>query len=143
MAIVHTLEMGVDQTWSRREEVLDFWESRAEELQHDGDFLHKNMHPEIANVYKGKRFLFLGEMLSSVDWPDVKLFDDLIAGMPVIGELPTTGVFPTDRRELEKSVEWLWSARRAREAVRSDYLGDKDEELGRFIKEGMLREVEL
>ena len=35
MAIVHTLEMGIDQTRPRREEVLDFWESRAEELQHD------------------------------------------------------------------------------------------------------------
>ena len=83
------------------------------------------MHPEIANVYKGKRFLLLREMLSSVHWPDVKPFDDLIAGMPIMGELPATGVFPTDRREPEKSVGWLWStARRTREPVRSDYFGD-------------------
>ena len=109
MAIVHTLEMGIDQTRSRREEVLGFWESRAEGLQHDENFLHKNMHPEIANVYKGKRFLLLREMLSSVNWPDVKLFDGLIAGMPIMGEFPATGVFPTDRREPEKSVGWLCS----------------------------------
>ena len=78
MAIVHTLELGIDQTQSRRKEVLDFWECRAEELQHDEIFLHRNMHPEIANVYKGKRFLLLRGMLSSVNWPDVKLFDDLV-----------------------------------------------------------------
>ena len=64
--------------------------------------------------------------------------------MPIMGELPATGVFPTDRREPEKSVEWPWSiARRTREAVRSDYFGDKDEELERFINEETLREVEL
>ena len=144
VAIVHTLELGIDQTQSRRKEVLDCLESKAEELQHDENLLHKNMHPEIANVYKGKRFLHLREMLSSVKWPDVKLFDDLIAGMPIMGELPATGVFPADRREPEKSVEWLWStARRTREAVRSHYFGDQDEELERFINEGMLREVEL
>ena len=144
MAIVHTLEMGIDQTRPRREEVLDFWESRAEGLQHDKNFLHKNMHPEIANVYKGKRFLLLREMLSSVSWPDVKLFDDLIAGMPIMGELPASGVFPTDQGRPEKSVGWLRStARRTREAVRSDYFDDKDQELERFIREETLREVEL
>ena len=95
MAIVHTLELQHDEDFLHKNmhpEIANI--AHTLELQHDEDFLHKNMHPEIANVYKGRSFLLLKEMLSSVDWPDVKPSDDLMAGMPIRGESPLPASSP-------------------------------------------------
>ena len=95
MAIAHTFELQHDEDFLHKNmhpEIANI--AHTSELQHDEDFLRKNMHPEIANVYKGKSFLLLREMPSSVDWPDVKLSDDLVAGMPIRGEYPLPSSSP-------------------------------------------------
>ena len=101
MAIAHTLELQHDENFlhkSMRPEIASIVYTL--ELQHDEDFLHKNMHPDF---YKGKSFLLEGDALERglARRKALRRFDSRHADQR---RVLTTGVFPTDRREPEKSV---------------------------------------
>jgi hypothetical protein len=140
-AIVSTVNRPPDVVMQEREATLLAWEARARELQNSEDALHAAMHPEIANIYSGKRFLLLQEMLACIGWEDAQLVGDLVSGMPLAGELPATGVFPRERREPLRSIEWLWAtAKQTRECIKAD-ARSSDPELEEFIRKETAEEV--
>ena len=51
------------------------------------------MHPGAKTILANTNVLLLKQLLQEINWPDSSLADDLAAGMPLVGEVPTGGVF--------------------------------------------------
>ena len=124
-SVFETLTRGSDHVKNERRAALEKWTRRAQELESAEAELHKGMDPELAKVYSGKRFLLLKEMLEAIQYPDKKLLEDLIKGMPLVGWLEATGAFEPRMREPLHDEEWLkqtksWAKAHAAATVRAD-----------------------
>ena len=124
-AIFRFLTSGVECTKARRKARMSYWTERARELDEQEKEMHCHMSPELAKVYEGKRFRLLGEMLQSIDYPDKRLVEDLLRGMPIVGLLPPTGAFPKKWRRGTRTVMWLertlrWARAKLQASTRPD-----------------------
>ncbi len=63
------------------------------------------MHPEVAKVLQGKRFLVWKQLLTETGYEDVQVVEETIAGFPLVG--PSTDVFPLGATPAQQSVEQL------------------------------------
>ena len=75
------------------------------DVKEDEDKLHSSMHPEVAKVLQGKRFLVWKQLLTETGYEDVQVVEETIAGFPLVG--PSTDVFPLGATPAQQSVEQL------------------------------------
>ena len=106
-AIFRSLTIGVVGVEEHRRAMFEKWERRAEELQQKEDELHQTMDEVTARVYRKKRLLLLQEMLASIGHLDRELVRELAVGMPLIGEMTQSLIFPPKRVEPLHGPEWL------------------------------------
>ena len=106
-AVFAILTMGKEEVESLRKETIADVRCRKAKLQAAEAALKERMDPAVAHVLRDKPLLLLREELRLVGWADETLFSDLVGGMPVLGEMPVTGVFPPRRSEPVLSVDEL------------------------------------
>lgn len=69
------------------------WVTKAGQLAEDEKRLHDSLEPHVKKVLAGKRLLIFRDILKSLNFPDEKLFDDLIAGFKLTGWMRDSGCF--------------------------------------------------
>eukprot|EP00974_Lingulodinium_polyedra_P028210 2723351-Lingulodinium_polyedra.AAC.1 len=74
------------------------------------------MHVGAAAILKGARVLLLRELIAEAGWGDTALAADLAAGLPIVGGIPVSGVFPEVDRPASATVKELWRTAPARRA---------------------------
>ena len=94
-AIAFTLENGVEATALRRKQVLEYYSKRKLELAEEEKKLKDSMHPDVRSVMESKNLLLFKEMLKDAEVHDEFLFDDMVSGFRVTGELRPSGQFPS------------------------------------------------
>ena len=105
-AVGHLLGNGNDVTLFRTG-FLKRWMQRAKELQVDEDSLHRSLPEHLQKVLEGKRLLLWKEILTELEYPDVKVIDEIIRGFPMTGWVEESGVFQPDVRPPEMTVQQL------------------------------------
>ena len=75
-------------TWAQK------WTRRAAELKQDEKSLHNELDPNIADIVRNKRILLFNEMLAEIDYPDEKVSAILTEGVDLVGDTPSSRVFP-------------------------------------------------
>eukprot|EP00972_Heterocapsa_arctica_P042690 6293836-Heterocapsa_arctica.AAC.1 len=66
----------------------------AERLKPSEERLHESLQSAPKHVLKKAKLLLLRDLLLEVAWEDTDLVSDLSAGLPLVGEIPKSGVFP-------------------------------------------------
>ena len=115
-AIFTAMTLGPEGLQSHRESTLASWEARAEALAARERALHERMHDGAAAILSGAKLLLLKELLDQAEWGDTNLAGDLAAGMPIVGDIPLSGIFPEVDRPAELSIPDLWRSARGRRA---------------------------
>ena len=70
------------------------------------------------------------------------LFHHMCVGFPVVGEMPTAGIFPLRRRDASRSIEDLWrSSRSAREHILRSVVASTDAQLDRAVYNETIAEI--
>ena len=89
------------------------WISLSKELEQQERELHERLHPQVGKVLQGKRLLLFKRLLEESGYEDKNLFEDMIAGFPVVGIAAPTGVFEkrikpplVSVEELRRSAAW-------------------------------------
>ena len=98
----------------QRCEFMKKWTLRARYLQKKEQELHRGMPEHVRAVLKGKRILLTKELAASMKWPDMGLFDEMIAGFKLVGTFGKTGIFKPQvtvaqmsEEDLEKKINFL------------------------------------
>ena len=107
------------------------WKVRARELEPAETKLHGSLHPDVRGSVGRKRLHLLREMLKAADFPCADLiFDSMVGGFSVFGEVRPTGVFPEFRRPPAASEATLEDeAPAARRALRASPPPSHDDDL--------------
>ena len=92
---------------SLRAEFFNKWLKRAQDLTEDERTLHDGMCSHVKQVLHGKRLLLLREILEDLDYPDKKLFEDIVNGFKLAGWMRDSRVFTSLPRPPRISLEAL------------------------------------
>ncbi len=92
--IVVYKKSSVQERIIQRTSRLGFWVNRAKELSTAEVEFHASLHPNVASVLKGKRLLLLKEMINSINYEDVAVFDEFTQGSMLVGSSQVSGLWP-------------------------------------------------
>ena len=93
---------------------LDRWDALSEEFAEREAALHGSMQDGPATILEGKKLELLRHILyKELRWPDTSLVDDLVKGMPLVGDIPRSAVFQDKEVLPTKTVEDLWAGAKA------------------------------
>jgi hypothetical protein len=101
--------VGKGPTWlaQHRRSELARWESLKASFSAKEDEIHKRLHPGAKAALSGTQLLLIDHLLKEMGWPDSELAGDLAAGLPIVGEIPRSGVFREQKPKDSRSVDWL------------------------------------
>ena len=68
--------------------------------------------PQMLKVLEGKKLELLRYILQQADYPDIQVVDDVLNGMPLVGPMPGSGVFPRKVRAAQITPQQLRSSSR-------------------------------
>ena len=85
---------SVQERIIQRTSRLGFWVKRAKELSTAEVEFHASLHPNVASVLSGKRLLLLKEMINSINYEDVAVFDEFTQGSMLVGSSQVSGLWP-------------------------------------------------
>ena len=94
--IVEAASLGPRRLEAFREENLQWYKTRAKELESEGAKLHRSLDPAVEKVVASKMVLLFKEMLSDIGYDDMRVVDLLTAGVRLVGEIPRVGIWPPD-----------------------------------------------
>ena len=92
----------------RRAERLKLWVSWAHQLDSQEKDLKRNLEAGVRAILQPKRVLLMKRIAQEMDWPDMKLFDDMLAGFDIVGLQEPSHVFGLEPRPQIISAEELW-----------------------------------
>lgn len=147
-AIFWILTTGSKGVARHRKGCLERWRRKAAELETKEEEIFKAMHPDVRSVVAGKlavkRPLLFKEILKEVGFPHVEQITQmLVAGVPMFGKFPATGVFPEKEVEATNNVEKLMRASRwSRRALLGSMRPSGDDELDKAIYKKTQEELE-
>ena len=78
-----------------RTEVARKWMIRKLELRQEEIALKEGMSPHCAKVLESKNLLLFKEMMEESSYKDSDLFNNIVRGFRLMGDLPVTGIFPS------------------------------------------------
>ena len=101
-----------------RLEQLRYYMELSKKLAPEEKALRQTMRPEVESVMRSKRLLLFKQMLSDSGNCDEDLFDCMVGGFPLIGNLPPSGQFSLRWKPALLSIEaWRKSSKWSRKAV--------------------------
>ena len=83
------------------------WTSRAVQLRADEEHLKSTLDPEVASIVSNKRILLFEELLKEMDYEDSEVGQLLRQGVPLVGEVQRSHVFPAQFKPAVMSVACL------------------------------------
>ena len=114
LCIFHSLLIGPLEMTKARIRTVKLWNTWASELAQDEAALHQRMDPGVRQCLQGKRLLLLEKIAASVNWPDMRLFEEIRSGFLLTGKALPSGVFRTelklgsfDKTKLMKDAKFL------------------------------------
>ena len=126
-----------------RTEVARKWMSRALELKQKEQALKESMSPHCAKVLAKKNLLLFKEMMKESDYKDEHLFNNIVEGFKLMGDLPVTGIFPSKSSFATLTEEQVRdSAEINRRALIATAQRPMEEDIQRGVYEATLKEVE-
>lgn len=92
------------------------WTIKAIELKEKEKDLHDNMPEHIGTVLKGKKLEVFRAMLEQCNYGDKCIYDDIVKGFDLMGQLPDSGVF--QKRSTYPTLSKIKSAKSADKRVK-------------------------
>ena len=83
------------------------WTQRARELASQEDELKGRLPAHLKRILAPKRLLLWREILAEIKYPDMEVFDELVNGTELVGEVLPCGVFEKKFKQAELTVEQL------------------------------------
>ena len=103
--------------------------------------LKERCSPQMLCVLKGKRLELLREILVQADYPDLQIVSDIANGLPVVGPMPGSGVFPEKVRAASITPQQLRSSSKwTRAAILSKVRASKDPAVDQAVWDESLKE---
>ena len=90
-----------------RSECIRYYIDRAKLLSQEEKALHDSMHSDLRPVMKSKRLLLFKEMLRDAGVSDEALFQDMVEGFKLIGDLNPSGQFQSKWKPASLSSDQL------------------------------------
>ena len=101
------------------------------------------MHPQVESVVRGKNILLFKEMLAWAGYRDDEAHKMLVAGFPIVGDVPDSLEFAPKLRAARISVgELLAQSRSAQAAARLATTRSGDDELDEEVYAATVEEIE-
>lgn len=100
----------VDPPFKLAKQRVDFfkrWTARAKELNTAEDELRSRMPEHVRKVLGPKRLILFGEILRDLEYPDVKLIEDIASGFRLSGYMTNSGVFRARSKRPAISMDTL------------------------------------
>jgi ribonuclease HI len=119
------------------------WSNRAKELAEDEKRLHASLQPHLQHLLRGKRLLLLKEVLTSLNYPDSTLVDEISSGFTLHGWMQESNVFPKDLKRPEYSLDMVKNmAKGLNPMIFAQVNSTSDDELAKATWENTLEEIE-
>ena len=130
--------------WLRQHRIaeLDRWKSLRESFVKKEEEIHKLLHPGAKAVLSGTQLLLIGHLLNEMEWPDRELAGDLTAGLPIVGEIPCSGVFKEQKPKDSRSVDWLVRSARGWRSKLQSSVGPVSKEIDAATLRGTQKEFD-
>ena len=91
----------------KRTQTLKRWAMRSKQLESDESAFKNKLDPHVAAILKPKRLLLWREMMRELEYPDQAVFEEVVGGIPMTGEVEASGIFDPAFRPASKSVQEL------------------------------------
>ena len=119
------------------------WSNRAKELAEDERRLHASLQPHLQHLLRGKRLLLLKEVLTSLNYPDSTLVDEISSGFTLHSWMQESNVFPKDFKRPEYSLDMVKNmAKGFNQMIFAQVNATSDDELARATWESTMEEIE-
>ena len=69
--------------------------------------MHGHLDDDERCIIEGKKVIAFRRVLEWLEYPDPEAAEYLVGGIPLVGEMPGTGVFPPKRREATCDLKTL------------------------------------
>ena len=134
----------------KRIQILKRWAVRAKQLESEETDFKNKLDPHVAAILKPKRLLLRRGMMAELEYPDRAVFDEVVGGIPMTGEVEVSGIFDPAFRPASKSVhelkesadklsrDVLSQVRSQSKAVDETVLNKTTEEVTRVLEGGLL-----
>ena len=91
----------------KRTQTLKRWAMRSKQLESDESAFKNKLDPHVAAILKPKRLLLWREMMCELEYPGRAVFEEVVGGIPMTGEVEASGIFDPAFRPASKSVQEL------------------------------------
>ena len=98
-------QLGAKGLEDFRNKWFEKWEARAKQLEPDESELKGCMPEHLRDILKPKRLLLWKEMLSDIGYKDMGVFDEVVEGTNLLGQVPLTGLYPQTFKPAKASPE--------------------------------------
>ena len=106
-AIVFIRDHSTAEVLAFRAKQLKKYTQRAEQLASEENLLKQSLDEDVGRVLEGKRLLLLKEMAADTNVGDETLFQELVEGFRLTGEMPESKQFPARLKPAMISVQQL------------------------------------
>ena len=107
-AIGERLRVSVAETVAFRKQAIGTIQEQVRSLEQQELALHHGLHADVEAAIAGKRILLFKELLRETAFPQFEqLIHRVVAGFPVVGDYPVTGVLPEAQRLAKYKPEEL------------------------------------
>ena len=86
-------KMNPNELLEFRERWFQKWEARAKQLEPQEDDLKQSLPEHLREILKSKRLLLWKELLHDIEYEDQGVFDEVVSGTDLMGQVPLTGIF--------------------------------------------------
>lgn len=118
------------------------WTKRAKELAAEEETLKSQLPDHVQTILRPKRLLLWKEILAELDYPDMSVFEELLNGTKLVGEVPACGVFEKKFKSADITVDQLASTSMAdRRKNFHSCRSSRDNEVDATVYEKTLEEV--
>ena len=98
-------QLGAKGLEDFRNKWFEKWEARAKQLEPDESEFKSCMPEHLRDILKPKRLLLWKEMLSDIGYKDMGVFDEVVEGTNLLGQVPLTGLYPQTFKPAKASPE--------------------------------------
>ena len=125
---------------SSRATVFANWLKKAKDLEMDESNLKSAMPAEVRKILEPKRLLLWKSIMKEYGYPDQSVFEEVLHGSDLVGEVPPTGIFTEKFKPAESSVDALMSRAPAARAAMIRSSRSQGEEIDKVVLEKTLEE---
>ena len=142
-AIHRTSSSSVAGRAAMRAAKMKWWVLRAQELRAQEQSIKDNMPPEVRRVLEKKNIALWRDMLSSVNYPDMSVVDEFIAGSELVGKAEVTGIWPPKFAPATMTLAELHrNAERERPLLHTRFRADPTDPIVKPVWDQTLEETE-